>query len=192
MSAGERGPNNLVLALAAALVAALAVAGWQVVDARTASDDLEDARTQLSSLEEQGDLAAEKAASQAALESAQKILLEITTYSWKEGDHEFAWLDQIAGTELKEQLAPNVPDLQRAIEKGKVTAQGTVIDSAARVVDATQVEVLAFVDQAITDETNKDIKIEEQRVSMTMTLVDGAWLVERLELLSGTNSQASE
>lgn len=192
MSAGKKGPSNLVLALAAALVAALAVAGWQVVDARNASADLEDARSQLRSLEEQGDLAAEKAASQAALESAQQVLVEITTYSWKEGDHDFAWLDKIAGTELREKLAPNVPALQSAIVKGKVTAQGTVIDSAARVVDATQVEVLAFVDQAITDETNKDIKIEEQRVSMTMTLVDDAWLVERLELLSGTNNQPAE
>jgi Mce-associated membrane protein len=81
-----------------------------------------------------------------------------------------------------------VGDLQRAIREGKVTAQGEVIDSAARVVDPSQVEVVAFVDQAIADETSRDVKIEEQRVSMTMTLVDGQWLVDRLELLSGTNS----
>lgn len=150
------------------------------------AEDLKEARAKVQ------ELTAEDAAADEALAAAKTLLVEITTYSWKEGDHEFAWLDKIAGDELRDELAPNVPDLQKQIVKGKVTAEGQVVDSAARVVDTEQVEVLAFVDQAITDETNKDIKIEEQRVSMTMKLVDGDWLVERLELLSGTNSQSTE
>ena len=116
------------------------------------------------------------------------MLVEITTYSWKDGEHDFAWLDKIASSELRDKLAPNVEGLQKAIVDGRVTAQGTVVDAAGRAVDESQVEVLAFVDQAITDEENKDVKIEEQRVSMTMKLHQGAWLVDRLELLTGTNS----
>ena len=58
------------------------------------------------------------------------------------------------------------------LAKGKVTAKGKVIDAMYRVVDKMQVEVMAFVDQAITDETSKDVKIEEQRVSLTVKLVD--------------------
>lgn len=147
------------------------------------AEDLKEARAKVQ------ELTAEDTAADEALAAAKVLLAEITTYSWKEGDHEFAWLEKIAGTELKEKLAPNVPLLQEQIVKGKVTAKGQVVDSAARVVDPSQVEVLAFVDQAITDETNKDIKIEEQRVSMTMKLVDDEWLVDRLELLSGTNNE---
>ncbi|MCY1376666.1 hypothetical protein D9M69_641750 [compost metagenome] len=69
-----------------------------------------------------------------------------------------------------------------------MSAKGQIVDAAARAVGPTQVEVLAFVDQALTDEENKDIKIEEQRVSLTMKLVGGTWLVDQLELKSGNNT----
>jgi Mce-associated membrane protein len=173
---------TLVVALVAALVAALAVIGWLVAQERGASDDLADARSRVQTLSARDD------AEQAALDAAKEVLAQITTYSWKDGEHDFAWLEKIANAELKDKLAPNVGDLQKAIVDGRVTAQGQVVDAAGRVVDESQVEVVAFVDQAITDDTNADVKIEEQRVSMTMKLVDGSWLVDRLELLSGTNS----
>ncbi|MCX6401285.1 MAG: hypothetical protein NTX33_15315 [Propionibacteriales bacterium] len=183
MSTGRRlhraaGPL-VALVLTGALVSGCGGDGQQ-------AEDLKEARAKVQ------ELTAQDAAADEALAAAKTLLVEITTYSWKEGDHEFDWLDKIAGDELREKLAPNVPDLQKAIVKGKVTAEGQVVDSAARVVDPEQVEVLAFVDQAITDETNKDIKIEEQRVSMTMKLIDDDWLVERLELLSGTNNQSTQ
>jgi Mce-associated membrane protein len=174
--------GNLLIALVAALVASLAVIGWLVTQERGASDDLADARSRAQALSAQDD------AEKAALEAAKEVLVQITTYSWKDGEHDFAWLDKIANAELKEKLAPNVGDLQKAIVDGQATAKGQVVDAAGRVVDDSQVEVLAFVDQAITDETSADVKIEEQRVSMTMKLVSGSWLVDRLELLSGTNS----
>lgn len=173
----------------AGLVVALGLAGALLTGCGgddQQADDLKQARAKVQ------ELTAEDTAADEALAAAKTLLLEITTYSWEEGEHEFAWLDKIAGTELREKLAPNVPLLQEQIVKGKVTAKGQVVESAARVVDTSQIEVIAFVDQAITDETNKDIKVEEQRVSMTMKLVDDQWLVERLELLSGTNSELTE
>lgn len=182
MSPADKKPGTLVIALVAALVAALAVAGWQALERRDSSSDLKEARSRVQTLSAEGEVGKD------ALEAAKSVLLEITTYSWKDGEHEFAWVDRIEGAELKQQLAPNVPKLQAAIVDGKVTAQGQVVDAVPRVVDKSQVEVLAFVDQAITDETSKDVKIEEQRVSMTLKLVDGKWLVDRLELLSGTNN----
>ncbi|GAA1542030.1 hypothetical protein [Nocardioides humi] len=175
-------PGTLVVALAAALVASLAAVAWLVVQERGASGDLEDAQSRAQALTARDD------AEKAALEAAKEVLVEITSYSWKDGEHDFAWVDKIANAELREKLAPNVGDLQKAIVEGKVTAQGQVVDAAARAVDDHQVEVLAFVDQAITDEENTDVKIEEQRVSMTLRLEGGAWLVDRLELLSGANS----
>ncbi|UUW87839.1 hypothetical protein [Pimelobacter simplex] len=182
MSAESRRPGNLVLGLAALLVACLAVGAWLLVQERGAQDDLARAEKQVQTL------TGEKEAEQAALGAAKSILVEVTSYSWKDGEHEFAWLDKIANTELKDKLAPNVSGLQKAIVDGKVSAKGQVVDAAARAVSTSQVEVLAFVDQALTDETNKDVKIEQQRVSLTMKLVDGTWLVDRLELLSGDNA----
>lgn len=178
-------PGRAVLALAGALVVALGVIAWLVAARGAAVDDRDAARAAASSAADADEAGAD------ALAAAQQVMVDITTYSWRDGEHEFAWLDQIAGDELAERLAPNVPALQEAIVAGKVSAKGQVLDAAARVVDPAQVEVLAFVDQAITDETNTDVRVEEQRVSMTMVLVDGAWLVERLELLSGTNLATS-
>ncbi|MBV6725522.1 hypothetical protein [Nocardioides daeguensis] len=168
----------------ALLCAALLAVGLLAGGCGSSSDDkaLKDAQAEVQELTARND------AEKAALEAAKKVLVEITSYSWQDGEHDFAWIDQIANAELKEKLAPNVGDLQKAIVDGKVTAKGQVVDAAGRVVDDTQVEVLAFVDQAITDDTNTDVKIEEQRVSMTMTLVKGEWLVDRLDLLSGTNA----
>lgn len=172
----SRGPLALLCAL-------LLAVGVLAAGCGSGSDEtLEDALAKVDELTARDD------AEKAALEAAKEVLAEVTTYSWKDGEHDFAWLDKIANAELKEKLAPNVSGLQQAIVDGRVTAKGQVVDAAARAVDATQVEVLAFVDQAITDDTNADVKIEEQRVSMTMKLVKGEWLVDRLDLLSGTNS----
>jgi len=184
VSAADKRPGNLVIGLAALLVACLAVGAWLLVQERSAQDDLSRAEAQVQKL------TGENEAEQAALAAAKTILAEVTSYSWKDGEHEFAWLDKIANTELKDKLAPNVSGLQKAIVDGKVSAKGQVVDAASRAISTTQVEVLAFVDQALTDETNKDVKIEQQRVSMTMKLVGGDWLVDRLELLSGDNAGA--
>ncbi|MFJ9317480.1 hypothetical protein ACIRN4_25055 [Pimelobacter simplex] len=184
MSAADKRPGNLVIGLAALLVACLAVGAWLLVQERSAQDDLSRAEARVQKL------TGENEAEQAALAAAKTILAEVTSYSWKDGEHEFAWLDKIANTELKDKLAPNVSGLQKAIVDGKVSAKGQVVDAASRAISTTQVEVLAFVDQALTDETNKDVKIEQQRVSMTMKLVGGDWLVDRLELLSGDNAGA--
>lgn len=144
--------------------------------------DLREARARVQ------ELTAEKTAAEEALVAAQQVILEITTYSYRAGQHDFAWLEKVHDQELKDRLAPNVADLQEVIRRGRVVAKGEIVDSAARVVDPTQVEVLAFVDQAITDARGEDVKVEQQRVSMTMRLVDDAWLVDRLELLSGDNT----
>ncbi|MBM7515175.1 hypothetical protein [Nocardioides nitrophenolicus] len=173
----RRGPLAL-------LCAALLAVGLLAGGCGSGADDkaLEDALAKVDELTARND------AEQAALEAAKQLLVQITSYSWKDGEHDFAWVDKIANAELKSKLEPNVADLQKAIVEGKVTAKGQVVDAAGRVVDDTQVEVLAFVDQAITDGENADVKIEEQRTSMTMKLVAGEWLIDRLDLLSGTNS----
>ena len=179
MSPNERARRTTTLLVVVLLAFGLALAGC---GSSTEDRALKDALAKVDKLTARDD------AGQAALTAAKAILVEITSYSWKDGEHDFAWLDKIGNDELKQQLDPNVSGLQNAIVGGKVTAKGQVVDAAARVIDTSQVEVLAFVDQAISDESNKDVKIEEQRVSMTMKLVKGTWLVDRLELLSGTNA----
>ncbi|WP_370289559.1 hypothetical protein [Nocardioides sp.] len=181
-----REASTTVIALAAALVVALGVIVWLALGQRSEGEDLDAARATAEQFTARDD------AGKAALDAARAVLVQITTYSYRDGEHEFAWLDQIADPALRQRLAPNVDQLKKAIVDGQVTAKGQVLDAAARPVSADQVEVLAFVDQAISDggpaQDLGDVKVEEQRVSMTMKRTGGRWLVERLELLSGTNA----
>ncbi|TNM43310.1 hypothetical protein FHP29_06375 [Nocardioides albidus] len=173
----SRGPWALLCAL-------LLAVGLLATGCGSASDDkaLEDALAKVDELSARDD------AEKAAVAAAKEVLVQVTSYSWKDGEHDFAWLDRLSNAELKEKLAANVAKLQEAIVDGKVTAKGQVVDAAGRVVDETQVEVLAFVDQVITDDHNPDVKVDQQRVSMTMKLVKGEWLVDRLDVLTGDNS----
>ena len=59
-----------------------------------------------------------------------------------------------------------------------------MIDSAATVVDDSQVKVLLFVDQELTVAGQQDPKLEESRVVMQMVRQDGRWLVDDVQLLN--------
>lgn len=168
--------RRTVTSLVGVLLAAVLLAGC-------GSDD------QLTKAEhEVAELKADQSAGNAALKEARALLVDMTTYSWKKGKHEFAWVDQLTNTELKDKLAPNLPKFKKLIVREKVRAQGKVLDAAARVVDATQVEIVAFVDQAMTRGGNAQVNIDEQRVSMTLVLKDKVWMVDRLDLHTGTNA----
>lgn len=127
-------------------------------------------------------------AGEAAVKAARQVLADMTTYDYKTIDDDFGWIDQITDPDLHARMAKNVESLTRIIRSSKATAKGEVVDAAPRVVDAKNVEVLAFVDQLIKDAEHKGYKVEEQRISMTMVLDEGEWRVGRLDLLSGNNA----
>jgi len=168
--------RRTVTALIGVLLAAVVLTGCG------SDDKLEKAQDQVAELK------AEQSAGNAALKEARTLLVDMTTYSWKKGKHDFAWVDRLTNADLKDKLAPNVPKLKKLIVKEKVRAQGKILDAAARVVDATQVEIVAFVDQALTRGGDPQVNIDEQRVSMTLVLKDDTWMVDRLDLHTGTNS----
>jgi len=172
--------RTLPVLLAAALVACLAVAGWLVVRHDDQSEQLADVREQVRRLD------AEKQASRAALKAAGAFVAKVTTYSYKPGQHDFAWVEELHDPEVRERYEPVVKDLQRAIRQNRTTAEGRVVDSAARVVDESQVEVLAFVDQALTD-PGGEVSVEQSSITLTMQLVAGEWRVDEIRFLNALN-----
>ncbi len=181
MTAKDRkGPDNVVLALVAALVVALATCGWLVMENNDRDDAAREAREQASTLD------AEKQANKDAIEAASAFVAEVTTYSYKEGEHDFDWVEELQDEKVREQFRERVADLQRTIVLSKTSARGQVTESAGRVVDRTQVEVLAVVDQAITDQDGK-VSVEQSSIRLTMTLVGGEWLVDTLTFLSSVD-----
>lgn len=181
MSGEERsGPSNLVLALVAALVVSLGVCGWLVKENNDRGDQARAAREQAQTLD------AEKQAYRDAVEAASVFVAEVTTYSFKDGEHDFGWVEDLQDETVREQFRERVADLQKTIVASKTSARGQVTESAARVVDRTQVEVLAVVDQAITDQAG-EVSVEQSSISLVMTLVGDEWLVDTLTFLSSVN-----
>ena len=174
------GPGNLVIALAAALVVALAACAWLLVD-RQSGDDGADARNEVRELQ------AEKAANKDAITAASAFVTKATSYSYEDGKHDFAWVDELQNKEVRERLEKNVADLKKAIEVSKTSAKGQVVEAAGRVVSPEQVEVLAYYSQAITDDSG-EVSVQDGSILMTMKLVGADWKVDSLQFLSQVGS----
>lgn len=170
-------PRSVSVALAGVVVALLAAGGWLLKEGDERADELAEAREQLQVLE------AEERAGREALKAAAVFVGKVTTYSYKEGEHDFAWVEELNDPDVRARYEPVVADLQRTIVASRTTAEGRVVDSAPRVIDQSQVEVLAFVDQAITDRAG-EVSVEQSSITVTMKRVDGEWRVEELRFLN--------
>ncbi|HWU22436.1 MAG TPA: hypothetical protein VN088_12970 [Nocardioides sp.] len=128
-------------------------------------------------------------AAQAALDAARADLIDITTYDYKTVDQDKGWLADFSDAKVAEPFARNQQSLAKVIKGSRTVAKGSVVDAMSRVVSDTQVEVMAFVDQVLRSNLDKGVSLQQQRVTMTMTLVDGVWRISLLDLLgSGSAS----
>ncbi|TYL49602.1 hypothetical protein FXB39_12975 [Nocardioides sp. BGMRC 2183] len=171
-----------VRALAALLVLALVAIAYLWVRYDEARDDNAAAQERVAELE------SEQAAGEEALAEARSLLVDMTTYSHQTVAEDFGWLDRIGDEELRKRMAANVEALSRIIKDSEARAEGKVVDAASRVVGPDQVEVVAFVDQVIRDGEQKGVKVEEQRISMTLVRDGDTWSIDRLDLQSGNNA----
>ena len=174
------GPSTLVIALVALLLVALVGCGWLVKLNRDKDADVKAAHDRAKVIDE---LRAEKKADQEAVSAAKAFVTKVTTYSFQPGQHDFAWVEELLNEKVRTQLQQRSADLQKAIVASKTSAKGEVVDAMGRVVDASQVEVLAFVDQAITDPSGK-ISVEESAIRLVMKSVDDKWRVDTLTFLN--------
>jgi Mce-associated membrane protein len=134
------------------------------------------------------DDAARTSAGQAALDAARADLIDITTYSYRTIDKDFGWLADFSDPKTAAPFAKNQRALAKVVKGSRTVAKGSVVDAMSRVVSPQQVEVLAFVDQALQSTSVKGVSLEQQRVSMTMVLVNGDWKISRLDLLGSNNA----
>ncbi|GAB3860266.1 hypothetical protein GCM10028801_22770 [Nocardioides maradonensis] len=130
----------------------------------------------------------DSAAGQAALDAARADLIDITTYDYKTVNTDKGWLSDFSDPKVAQPFASNAQALEKVVKSSKTVASGTVVDAMSRVVSDTQVEVLAFVDQVLKSNIAKGVNLQQHRVTMTMTLVDGAWKISRLDLLGSGNA----
>ncbi|WP_157103908.1 hypothetical protein [Nocardia harenae] len=122
------------------------------------------------------------AAGDAALAAAKSYAVTLTSVDSNNLDAGFtAVLDGSTG-EFRDMYTRSSGQLRQLLLENKATGKGTVLDAAVKSATETEVEVLLFIDQTVTNAASADPRVDRSRVEMTMRLVDGRWLASRVYL----------
>nr|WP_040796902.1 hypothetical protein [Nocardia higoensis] len=159
LARARRGLVPAVSVLAIVATVAAAYFGWKVKQ----HDDLQ-------------------AASDAALAAARAYAVTLTSVDSDNLDRDFAAVLDGSTGEFRDMYTRSSGQLRELLVENKATGQGTVLDAAVKSAGETEVEVLLFIDQTVTNAASPDPRIDRSRVVMTMQLVDGRWLAARVYL----------
>lgn len=118
-----------------------------------------------------------------ALVAAKTFSVELSTYDYHHLDQDFSVVVDHSTGKFKSDFAKASKDLEPLITKYEATSTGTV--SAAGISDATtnQATVIVFVDQTVKNSNATQPRIDRNRLRLTLTNVNGTWLVDRVEIL---------
>jgi Mce-associated membrane protein len=121
-------------------------------------------------------------ASRAALSSAERFAVTLTSIDINSIDQNFAQVQDGSTGEFKDMYSQSASQLRQVLIDNKAMSKGTIIDSAVKAGSKTNVDVVLFVDQWITNVASPQPRLDRSRVAMTMELVDGRWLASKVEL----------
>lgn len=117
-----------------------------------------------------------------ALETAEKYTLALTSVDPAAIDQNFAEIIDGATGEFKEVYSASSEQLRQLLIENKASAHGTVIDSAVKSATKNKVEVLLFVDQAVSNKALTQPQIDRSRIVITMEKVNGRWLAAKVDM----------
>ena len=121
-------------------------------------------------------------ASRAALSSAQRFAVTLTSIDTNSVDQNFTQVVDGSTGEFKDIYSQSANQLRQVLIDNKAMSKGTIIDSAVKSASKTKVDVVLFVDQWITNVASPQPRLDRSRVAMTMELIDGRWLASKVEL----------
>ncbi len=151
-----------IVGVVAVLVASLstaAVLGWKLKEAR----DVDAAANQAKGV-------------------AQQYAITLTSVNSDHLDQDFAAVLNGATGEFKDMYSRSSTQLRQLLSDNKANAHGTVVDAGIKSATKTRVEVMLFIDQTVTNTVAPDPRVDRSRVVMTMQLVDGRWLADKVDL----------
>ena len=132
------------------------------------------------------------AAGKAADKAARVAVVEMTTYSYKTVNQDFAWVDEAGTAKFQKQYAEVSKPIKKLVVQLKATAKGTVVASAPIVKDDDHVTVLLFIDQQISNPGNSTSGpqkgLDQPRVTMKMVRQGARWLVDEVNISSLSNN----
>ncbi|MEV0685444.1 hypothetical protein AB0I35_16420 [Nocardia sp. NPDC050378] len=121
-------------------------------------------------------------AAAAAVTAARAYGVTLTSVDSTRLDSDFAAVLDGSTGEFRDMYTRSSGQLRELLQQNKATGKGTVLEAAVKSATETEVEVLLFIDQTVTNAASADPRIDRSRVLMTMQLVDGRWLASRVYL----------
>ncbi|MGW4481630.1 hypothetical protein [Rhodococcus triatomae] len=159
----SRWPRRLLgavlVTVVVASVALAAVFGWKLKNA----NDIESAAEQ-------------------ARATARNYAVTLTSISADGLDQNFTDVLDGATGEFKDMYSQSSEQLKQLLIDNRADAKGVVVEDGIKSATPTKVEVLLFVDQAVTNTVTPEPRMDRSRVVMTMELVDGRWLASKVDL----------
>jgi Mce-associated membrane protein len=122
------------------------------------------------------------AAGRAALAAAQSYAVVLTSIDANNVDQNFTQVLDGSTGEFKDVYSQSASQLRQVLIENKAMSKGIVVDSAIKSATKTEVKVLLFVDQSVTNTVNPQPRIDRSRVAITMELVDNRWLASKVDL----------
>lgn len=122
-------------------------------------------------------------AGQAALAAAQHYAVTLTTLDTNDIDSNYQQVIDGATGDFRDQFSKGSAQLRQLLVDNRAMGEGIVVSAAVKSMTKTEVHVLLFVDQSITNAVNPIPRIDRSRVEMTMELVDNRWLASRVEMI---------
>lgn len=121
-------------------------------------------------------------AGQQALAAAQQYAVVLTSVDAAKLDSNFATVLDGATGEFKDMYSQSSAGLKQVLIDNKAQATGTVLAAGIKSATPERVEVMLFVDQAVTNALNPEPRLDRNRIIMTMEKINGRWLASNVEL----------
>ncbi|MCB0948180.1 MAG: Mce protein [Mycobacterium sp.] len=117
-----------------------------------------------------------------ALEAAEKFAVTLTTIDPNAIDTNIAGVLDGSTGQFKDLYQQSSAQLRQVLIDNKAAANGMVIDAGVKSATKDRVEVVLFIDQAVSNATAPAPQLDRSRVVMTMEKVDGRWLASKVDL----------
>lgn len=117
-----------------------------------------------------------------ALAAAEDFALTLTTIDPNAVDANIDGVLDGSTGDFKNLYQESSAQLRQVLIDNKATANGMVVDAAVKSATKDRVEVVLFIDQAVSNATATAPQLDRSRVVMTMEKVDGRWLASQVDL----------
>jgi Mce-associated membrane protein len=117
------------------------------------------------------------------IDAARENAIAITSYDHRSLEEDFDRARSRTTGEFTNEFTQTTETIGPAIQQFQGTAEGEVLGSAVESLEGDTAQVLLFVNQTVQNANAPEGRVERTRIRMTMTEVDGEWLISDVRLV---------